>query len=102
MLRSIRWVTLAFLLLVPAGFQAQNTKSVVLEALRAEMARSLEHFKKMPNPPYFLSYEVVETEEGGDTPVGLQRGLIDVEVHPVDAFYLECHVFTEHFGDITW
>ena len=67
MLRSIRWVTLACFLLVPAGFHAQNTRSVVLEALRAEMARSLEHFKKMPNPPYFLSYEVVEAESGGAT-----------------------------------
>jgi predicted Zn-dependent protease len=91
MLRSIRWVTLAFFLLVPAGFQAQNTKSAVLEALRAEMARSLEHFKKMPNPPYFLSYEVVETESGsasgsygalaGSSPVTRDRTLgIDLRV----------------------
>jgi TldD protein len=91
MLRSIRWVTFAFFLLVPAGFQAQNTKSVVLEALRAEMARSLEHFKKMPNPPYFLSYEVVETEPGsasgsygaraGSSPVTRDRMLgIDLRV----------------------
>jgi TldD protein len=65
MRRSIRWIVLAYFLLAPAGFQAQNTRSVVLDALKAEMARSLEHFKKMPNPPYFLSYEVVETEEGG-------------------------------------
>ena len=91
MLRSIRWVALAFFLLVPTGFQAQNTKSVVLEALRAEMARSLEHFKKMPNPPYFLSYEVVETESGsasgsygalaGSSPVTRNRMLgIDLRV----------------------
>ena len=66
MSRSIRWIVLTFflLMLMPARFHAQNTKSVVLEALRAEMARSLEHFKKLPNPPYFLSYEVVETESG--------------------------------------
>ena len=42
---SLDWLT--FFLLIPARFQAQNTKSVVLEALRAEMARSLEHFKKI-------------------------------------------------------
>jgi predicted Zn-dependent protease len=29
------------------------------------MARSLEHFKALPNPPYFLSYEVMETESAG-------------------------------------
>lgn len=28
------------------------------------MARSLDHFKKLDNPPYFLSYEVLETESG--------------------------------------
>src|SRR5260370_12201347 len=62
----VRWAALALLLLVPAGSQAQNTRpSVVLEAMNAEMARSLEHFKKQPNPPYFLSYEVVEIESAG-------------------------------------
>ena len=63
--RSIRWFLLVVFLLLPRGFQAQNTKSVVLDALRAEMARSMEHFKKLPNPPYFLSYEVLETESAG-------------------------------------
>jgi TldD protein len=62
-MRKLRWTPLALLLLIPTGFRAQNTKpSVVLEAMKAEMARSLEHFKKQPNPPYFLSYEVVEIE----------------------------------------
>ena len=91
MSRSIRWIVLTFFLLTPARFHAQNTKSVVLDALRAEMARSLEHFKKMPNPPYFLSYEVVETESGsaigsygalaGSSPVTRSRMLgIDLRV----------------------
>ena len=91
MSRSIRWIVLTFFLLMPASFHAQNTKSVVLEALRAEMARSLEHFKKLPNPPYFLSYEVMETESGstvgsygalaGSSPVTRTRMLgIDLRV----------------------
>jgi hypothetical protein len=32
----------------------------------------------------------------------LQSGLIDVEVHAVDAFDLEGHVFVEDIGDGTW
>ena len=91
MSRSIRWIVLTFFLLMPARFHAQNTKSVVREALRTEMARSLEHFKKLPNPPYFLSYEVVETESGstvgsygalaGSSPVTRARMLgIDLRV----------------------
>ena len=59
MSRLIRWIVLVLFLLAPLGLQ--NTKSVMLDALKAEMVRSLDHFKKMPNPPYFLSYEVVET-----------------------------------------
>ena len=94
---SIRWIVLACFLLAPREFHAQNTKSVVLEALRAEMSRSIEHFKKMPSPPYFLSYEVVETEQAsalgsygalaGSSPVVRQRMLgIDLRVgsHALD------------------
>jgi predicted Zn-dependent protease len=54
---------LAILLLIPAALQAQPPKpSVMLTAMKAEMTRSMEHFKKLPTPPYFLSYEVTETE----------------------------------------
>ncbi|SPE40705.1 exported hypothetical protein [Candidatus Sulfopaludibacter sp. SbA3] len=60
-MRLIHWTFLALLLLAPAGFRAQNSKpSVVLETMRAEMARSLEHFKGMPNPPYFLGIPAFE------------------------------------------
>jgi len=34
----------------------------MLDAITAELSRSMEHFKKLQTPPYFLSYEVVETE----------------------------------------
>ncbi len=44
----------------------------------------------------------MEAEEGGYTAVGLQPGLVDVEVHAVDAFDLEGHVFAEDFGDGPW
>jgi TldD protein len=36
--------------------------SPIMDALKTEMTRSMEHFKKQPNPPYFLSYELIETE----------------------------------------
>ena len=34
----------------------------MLDAMKAELARSMEHFKSQKMPPYFLSYEVTETE----------------------------------------
>src|SRR5262249_3298594 len=39
---------------------AQPAASPVLSALQAELARSMEHLKLQPTPPYFLSYEVTE------------------------------------------
>ena len=44
----------------------------------------------------------MEAEEGGDTTVGLQPRLVDVEVHPVDAFDFQSHMFAEDFGDGPW
>jgi TldD protein len=67
-MKPLRVFALALIVLLPSLFQAQTAKpSPVLTALRTEMARSLEHFKKLPNPPYFLSYEVLETEGAGAT-----------------------------------
>jgi predicted Zn-dependent protease len=37
-------------------------KSAVLSAAKAELSRSLDQFRKQPLPPYYLSYEIVETE----------------------------------------
>jgi hypothetical protein len=44
----------------------------------------------------------VEAEERGDTSVGLEPGLIDVEIHAVDAFDLEGDVLAEDIGDGPW
>jgi hypothetical protein len=44
----------------------------------------------------------VEAEEGGDPAVGLQAGLIDVEIHAVEAFDLEGDVLSEDIGDGPW
>jgi len=42
---------------------AQTPKfSPVFEAMKTEMARSMEQLKKQPTPPYFMSYEIVENE----------------------------------------
>jgi TldD protein len=39
--------------------------SVITDALKSELTRSMEHLKKQPMPPYFLSYELIETESAG-------------------------------------
>jgi TldD protein len=33
-----------------------------MASMKTELSRSMEHFNKQPTPPYFLSYEVIETE----------------------------------------
>src|SRR5580658_4219818 len=35
--------------------------SVITDALKSELTRSMEHLKKQPMPPYFLSYELIAT-----------------------------------------
>ena len=45
----------------------------------------------------------MKTEEGGDTsPLRLQLGLVDIEVHAVNAFDLEGDVPAQDFGDGAW
>ncbi len=44
----------------------------------------------------------MEAEESSHTPIRLQAGLIDVEIHAVDAFDLEGHVMPEDIGDGPW
>ena len=44
----------------------------------------------------------VEAEERGDTAIGLQPGLVDVEVPAVDAFDFQRHVVLENIGGGTW
>ena len=44
----------------------------------------------------------MEAEEGSDPAIGLQPGLIDVEVHAVDAFDLESHMILEDLGGGPW
>jgi TldD protein len=54
---------LPLVLLLAGSAAAQNSKpSPMLQALKAELARSMEQLKKQPTPPYFLSYEVIETQ----------------------------------------
>lgn len=54
----------ALLLIGGAARTAELSKaSPVLEAMKAELDRSLRELKKQPVPPYFLSYEIVETNQ---------------------------------------
>ena len=43
--------------------RAQNAApSPVLQAMKAELARSMETFKSQPKPPYFVSYEITDDQ----------------------------------------
>src|SRR5215472_3704120 len=54
---------LSVTLLTSAPLLGQAAKpSPVLAAMKAELTRSMDQLKKQPTPPYFLSYEVIETE----------------------------------------
>jgi hypothetical protein len=58
-MRTLVWILLGFTTAY-AG-QGAEPSSVVLGAEKAELARSMEQLKKQEVPPYFLSYEIVET-----------------------------------------
>ena len=63
--RLLRLSILSLLLSSLLAAQTGKSSSPILGALKAEMDRSLESFKKLPTPPYFLSYEVTDTETAG-------------------------------------
>ncbi len=46
--------------LVTPALAQQPPPSKVLEAMKVELARSVETFKSQPTPPYFISYEITE------------------------------------------
>jgi predicted Zn-dependent protease len=50
-----------FLALAIGPAAAQQASSPVLQAMKAELDRSMEKLKTQPVPPYFLSYEVTES-----------------------------------------
>ena len=54
------------LLVLGAGCcAAGQAASPVLQAMQTEMDRSIEKLKTQPVPPYFLSYEIVDTHAYG-------------------------------------
>jgi predicted Zn-dependent protease len=58
-MRAFGWILLGF---TTAGYAGQaGPYPAVLRAEKAELARSMEQLKKQEVPPYFLSYEIVET-----------------------------------------
>jgi len=60
MLFKMRLTLLALLLGI--SLHSQSNPSPVLAAMKAELTRSMDQLKKQPTPPYFLSYEIIETE----------------------------------------
>ena len=59
-MRALPWILLGFTTAAYAG-QTVEPYPVVLSAAKTELARSMEQLKKQEVPPYFLSYEIVET-----------------------------------------
>ncbi|MGA3026128.1 MAG: metallopeptidase TldD-related protein [Bryobacteraceae bacterium] len=61
-MRGYRSVTVcAVFLALGAGRAAGQTPSPVLQAMQAELERSMQKLKTQAVPPYFLSYEIIET-----------------------------------------
>ncbi|MGO8736686.1 MAG: metallopeptidase TldD-related protein [Terriglobia bacterium] len=68
-MRSYRRLSLLFSVIFPClvigvgRARAQNAApSPVLQAMKAELARSMETFKSQPKPPYFISYEITDDQ----------------------------------------
>jgi len=57
--------TIALLFFAVLCAAAQPAASPVLQAMKAELDRSMEKLKTQPVPPYFLGYEIVETRDFG-------------------------------------
>ena len=57
----ILWLSAALLAVAAGAAKAQDqAPSKVLQAMKAELARSLQTLKQQPTPPYFLGYEITE------------------------------------------
>jgi predicted Zn-dependent protease len=64
MMRAFRFLTVcAAFLALGAGYAAAQAVSPVLQAMDAELGRSMEKLKTQPVPPYFLSYEIIDTHD---------------------------------------
>lgn len=59
---------LAFLYRIYSGRNRAETASPLLQAMREELNRSVDLLKRQPVPPYFLSYEITETQVGNTVP----------------------------------
>lgn len=62
--RALAAYALFFACLLPfrSELRAQTSFSPVVEAMKAEMNRTMTGLKSEPNPPYFVSYAITETE----------------------------------------
>ena len=68
-MRSYRGLSLLFgvvfsslVMRVGCGRAQSAAPSPVLQAMKAELARSMETFKSQPKPPYFISYEITDDQ----------------------------------------
>ena len=61
-MRGFRVLTVCTILFaLGAGCTTGQAPSPVLQAMDAEMQRSMQKLKTQPVPPYFLSYEIIDT-----------------------------------------
>lgn len=62
---TVRLLAAGALVTVALQAASQPDSSPVLSAMSAELARSMQHLSKLNPPPYYLSYEIIETENVG-------------------------------------
>jgi TldD protein len=102
-------ILLSALLVVASARSAQGQRtSPVMEAMKAELARSLEALKTQPTPPYFLSYAITEVHsstvkgafgaviESGER----RRRALDVDVRVGDYKFDNTHPVRGPFPDV--
>jgi len=90
--------------------RAQNAApSPVLQAMKAELARSMETFKSQPNPPYFISYEITDDQTASVTGSfgkitfsdADHRRVLDVDLRVGDYHLDNTHTVSGGFPDLS-
>ena len=61
---TVQFITLALLVLLQSPPSHAAGQSVVLDALQAELRRSMRVLGEQPVPPYHLGYEVIQYDDG--------------------------------------
>ncbi|HRK03661.1 MAG TPA: metallopeptidase TldD-related protein [Chlorobiota bacterium] len=74
--RNVRFLVLLFVVTTTVSFSQKSGVSPVLDALDAELSRSMKFLGEQQTPPYFLSYAVTEIRTFS---IGASFGAVDVD-----------------------